>query len=760
SYIIGGSNISINVKFVLLITATIFLAIGGAFAADSTDNNINNINDVHDNVHDINTLNSLDNVNDNVVSISNSNTNINSNSNNNNNNNNNVNGNNSTNNAKASSATTTTTTNSNNTKTTITTNSNIIKANSTNSVNNINSTASQVSIKSSSAKFTATGKVVSISSIISAAISVKNSVNKNGVLPNYITINGTKYSMPQFLYLLSKAIVFINTNPNSTNSNSANLSSNIVIRDFADPIYPEGDSINATINKTSFSSLANSIIYFMDKNNRAPDYLSSSYGKIQYQSVIWAFSRILAFYGDNNNTMPNYIDLKIQVADDINCKMPLYVVSGSGTSKMAIINIIDAANRVNDYLVKYGKLPNSIKIAGDTYSMPQFLYFLSGAIVYINKYSKYGPNTFVNGSVAIKNLKNPSKATGTNIIGKFYKSRYVSMASKIISYMNKYGKAPNYNAISLGKSKYQTTIYSLTKILDSFYHKKALPSYISLKVKKNSKVNNYLPNYVRLAKGNNAIWLWSSHMKQVSFKTLSDNNVGNIFLLESAFSLYGTTSVKNWIAAAKKYGLKVHIWVTCFYKDGNWVNPMKKTDNGYVLDSSITNPIISKIKTYTRISGVAGIHLDYVRFPGTAYKYDGTKGITQFVSKVVAAVKAIKKSTIVSAAVMPETNVNGHYYGQEYSQMGKYLDVLCPMIYSGNYEGSTTWITKTTQYIVKNSPKAKVWVGLQGYYADENPVKLPVATLKKHVQAVISGKAAGVALFRWGLTNFFKLSSL
>ena len=39
------------------------------------------------------------------------------------------------------------------------------------------------------------------------------------------------------------------------------------------------------------------------------------------------------------------------------------------------------------------------------------------------------------------------------------------------------------------------------------------------------------------------------------------------------------------------------------------------------------------------------------------------------------------KNIIVSAALMPETNVNPYYYGQDSSQMGKYLDVLMPMAY-------------------------------------------------------------------------------
>ena len=34
---------------------------------------------------------------------------------------------------------------------------------------------------------------------------------------------------------------------------------------------------------------------------------------------------------------------------------------------------------------------------------------------------------------------------------------------------------------------------------------------------------------------------------------------------------------------------------------------------------------------------------------------------------------------------MPEGSSNSYYYGQDYSQMSKYLDFIVPMIYKGNY---------------------------------------------------------------------------
>ena len=57
---------------------------------------------------------------------------------------------------------------------------------------------------------------------------------------------------------------------------------------------------------------------------------------------------------------------------------------------------------------------------------------------------------------------------------------------------------------------------------------------------------------------------------------------------------------------------------------------------------------------------------------------------------------------------MPEKTKSAYYYGQDYAVISKYMDVVMPMIYKGNYHKSTSWITTTTQWYKTNSKGAKV----------------------------------------------------
>jgi hypothetical protein len=109
---------------------------------------------------------------------------------------------------------------------------------------------------------------------------------------------------------------------------------------------------------------------------------------------------------------------------------------------------------------------------------------------------------------------------------------------------------------------------------------------------------------------------------------------------------------------------------------------------------------------------------------------------------------------------MPETNSNAKYYGQNIPALGKYLDVIAPMIYKGNYGKDPSWIRATSNWFVKNSGGAKIWGGIQTYKSDNDLKILSIPDLKTDSYAVMQGGAAGVALFRWGLTNFFDLLSI
>lgn len=259
-----------------------------------------------------------------------------------------------------------------------------------------------------------------------------------------------------------------------------------------------------------------------------------------------------------------------------------------------------------------------------------------------------------------------------------------------------------------------------------------------------------------LGKGN-GYWMWASGIKSVSLKTLKSMGTKQIFLNAYAISLYGKGTVTSWIAQAKKYGMKVHIWAQVFY-EGKWVRPMKADGTP---DYNYMKKRVAKLVSYAKIKGVAGIHMDYIRFGGTAHLYkDSTKAINYMVKKACVEVRKVNPNCIMSAAIMPEPDMMLYYYGQDIPTMSKYLDVLVPMAYKGNYEKNTAWIQEVTGVFAGQSNGAQVWTGLQAYRSDDNVARLSHSELLKDAQAAMKGGAKGVVLFRIGVTNllnFYKV---
>ena len=252
-------------------------------------------------------------------------------------------------------------------------------------------------------------------------------------------------------------------------------------------------------------------------------------------------------------------------------------------------------------------------------------------------------------------------------------------------------------------------------------------------------------------------WLFGGDMKSVNLKSLATQGTSDIFLNYYALEAHGQSAVESWIASANKVGIRVHIWMQTFYSGGSWVNPVK---NGAV-NTAFFNQKISEAQKYAKIKGVAGIHLDYLRYPGNAYKTSGgTAAISEFTRQVATAVHNIDSGLIVSCAMMPETTSNAYYYGQDISALSKYLDVIIPMIYKGNYGKTSSWITTTTKWFVQHSNGAKIWAGLQSYKSDDDVTKLSASDLKKDTQAALNGNGDGAIIFRWGITNFINFNSL
>ena len=180
----------------------------------------------------------------------------------------------------------------------------------------------------------------------------------------------------------------------------------------------------------------------------------------------------------------------------------------------------------------------------------------------------------------------------------------------------------------------------------------------------------------------NAIWVRGDHMNNVNFQTLKDSNIDTILLNYGAISKYGKQAVTEWISKANDNNLNVHIWMQVCYH-GKFENPLT---NGQI-NSALLERDLSDAENFASITGIKGIHLDYIRYPGTAYKNPkGTETITYFASQITKTVKNVNSNLIVSAAIMPEGPVLKKYYGQDLEQLSQIFDYLIPMIYKGNYK--------------------------------------------------------------------------
>ncbi|MBO4264150.1 MAG: lamin tail domain-containing protein [Bacteroidales bacterium] len=278
----------------------------------------------------------------------------------------------------------------------------------------------------------------------------------------------------------------------------------------------------------------------------------------------------------------------------------------------------------------------------------------------------------------------------------------------------------------------------------------------------------------------NAIWVWSSRMEAwleddcAYMKDIKRRGYDHVLLNYSAFEHAKANTAKKFLAAASANGLMVHAWVQAFYSGGSWVNPIDPSTKK--LRQDVFDKIIANVNTYLDEFGVDGIHLDYIRYPGTASKYSyidengvtcsGAKAVAEFCRQLRENLKKREVEgrpethIVVSAALMAEGVATGiKSYGQDPYLMGKYIDVLMPMIY--RYQSATLvygeeWARKQANEFALGSD-AQVWAGTTTYcYGEGNAVtKLGEEQLRKDCEVFLTSRAKGVVLFRDGLGQPF-----
>ena len=130
-----------------------------------------------------------------------------------------------------------------------------------------------------------------------AATNVKNFINTNKKLPNYVTIGNIEVLMPDFMYLLVTGVLEINKNMMLTIVGKTVGAADISTSNF---------TIGANLQKIEYLNVAQSIQSFINSNSRAPNYATTSIGTLSFNDLLYNFSLILDFY-NLNKRLPEYL---------------------------------------------------------------------------------------------------------------------------------------------------------------------------------------------------------------------------------------------------------------------------------------------------------------------------------------------------------------------------------------------------------------------------------------------------------------------
>ena len=329
--------------------------------------------------------------------------------------------------------------------------------------------------------------------IIGAAERVNTYVETNHRLPSNITISGIPVNMRQFLKLSTKTVLNINND----------LTTPIILESVGNAPNPAETMTNGIFNSTEYLNIANRVNSFMNSNGKAPNYATSSLGNMRYESLVYMYSQILSSY-NNENVLPSFIKVNSWA-----------VVSNSNTVFYSVDQVNDAASRVKAYVEANHRLPNYVTISGKQVTMPQFLQLSTTTLLNIE-------GNF-DASTALKSYgsaPNPAETIKSKNMGQI---EYVNIACNVQTFMDVFGKAPNYATSSLGNIRYESLIYTYSQLLNYYSLNNYLPENVAVdpwsvvsnsntvfysvdqlndaasRVKAYVEVNHRLPNYVTMS---------------------------------------------------------------------------------------------------------------------------------------------------------------------------------------------------------------------------------------------------------------------
>ena len=137
---------------------------------------------------------------------------------------------------------------------------------------------------------------ISLNDLISAANSVNQYIEVNAALPSNVLIGEDTFSTAQYLYLISEAIIGISNGDYS----------DLYVFDVSDPDSPGSASNMGSLSE--YVALASSVFVSMT-DGVTPNSVDTSIGTIGYDGIVYALTRVIVYYGLNNN-LPSSVSIK------------------------------------------------------------------------------------------------------------------------------------------------------------------------------------------------------------------------------------------------------------------------------------------------------------------------------------------------------------------------------------------------------------------------------------------------------------------
>ena len=341
-------------------------------------------------------------------------------------------------------------------------------------------------------------KSFSIANIEAAANSLKAYVIKNKALPSTVSVGGTNLKISEFSYLMSKAIV----NLNSNNKNSIALLSGISNG------ASSSNSLNATVYKAQYVDLAKRVYTYIDSNKAPAAYgavrssSGSSLGNAGFNLYTFAFAKILDFH-KTNGYLPNYCTFESSVLKASSSGGSNSSSSNSSSSNSSSSNSSSSnSSTVTQKATTLNASSISI-IRGDDYSVPltdssgkvlanqKIIFSISGssynrttnskgiASFTINLVAgKYSVTASYAGSSAYKSSKLTKTVTVSNSSSRFFLSDIETASENLKAYVIKNKVLPNTVTVAGNKLTLAQFTYVMAKAIKNINAGKS--SYISL----------------------------------------------------------------------------------------------------------------------------------------------------------------------------------------------------------------------------------------------------------------------------------------